>query len=141
MSGHAKFIPDVRWRDDTSDMANPVVWWEIQVDDVDKARAFYSELFGWSFESPMGPTYAIVLVDGDMVGALSSMVAGTTSTSRTTRIYLGTDDMDGVLAKVEPNGGKILEGRTLITEEFGWYATFADPSGVTVGLSTTKPPA
>jgi predicted enzyme related to lactoylglutathione lyase len=122
-------------------MANPVMWWEIQVDDVEKARAFYGEVFGWSFEMPMGPTYAIAIADGEMVGGLDGNKSGGASDGRTTRIYVAVADMEAVLAKVQSNGGNVVQTRTLITEEFGWYAIVTDPSGVTVGLSTPNPQA
>jgi predicted enzyme related to lactoylglutathione lyase len=122
-------------------MANPVVWWEIQVEDVDQACAFYGAVFGWTFQTPMGPSYAIILADGDMVGGIANSTGAAASGVRTTRIYLDTSDMESTLAKVESNGGKVVDSRALISEEFGWYATFTDPSGVLIGLSTSNPPS
>jgi predicted enzyme related to lactoylglutathione lyase len=122
-------------------MANPVAWWEIQVDDVERACTFYGAVFGWTFQTPMGPSYAIILADGAMVGGIAEAQGPAASSERVTRVYLGTEDMESTLAKVEAGGGKTVDARALISEEFGWYATFTDPSGVLIGLSTTNPPA
>jgi predicted enzyme related to lactoylglutathione lyase len=40
---------------------------------------------------------------------------------------------------VEKAGGTVDTGRTLITEEYGWSATLVDPSGLKIGLWTSKP--
>jgi len=50
-------------------------------------------------------------------------------------IYLNANPaMDDVLAKIEPEGGQILMGKTLITEDIGYMAFFKDTEGNRVAL-------
>jgi uncharacterized protein len=37
-------------------MGRPVVHFEVIGKEPDKLRSYYSELFGWEFASPIGPT-------------------------------------------------------------------------------------
>jgi predicted enzyme related to lactoylglutathione lyase len=42
-------------------VGQPVVHFEVIGNDPDKLRSYYSELFGWEFGDPIGPTnYALV---------------------------------------------------------------------------------
>ena len=50
-------------------------------------------------------------------------------------VYIGTDDIDNNLAKVESLGGKTIQPKTEIPET-GWFGLFSDPTGNVVGLYT-----
>ena len=57
-------------------MANPFVHLELNTPDLDAAKKFYGELFGWSFnDMPMGPgmTYSTFKPDDGPGGGLMSM--------------------------------------------------------------------
>ncbi len=46
-------------------------WWEIPVPDLDDAKRFYGEVFGWTFD-PFGEDYfAVIGPDGNMLGGIS----------------------------------------------------------------------
>lgn len=114
-----------------------VSWFDVQVSDLEAAKSFYGAVFGWTF-TPFGETFVTITAsDGNMIGGLDQ-VAGEPA-GRAVRIYLGTDELEGVLSRVEKAGGFVEKARTLITEEFGWSATFVDPSGIKIGLWTGKP--
>ena len=118
-------------------------WFEIPVDDFDRAKMFYSRLFDYEMpEMPMGPSRmgffpfdqttagiggAIVKVDDFLPARQGSLV------------YLnGGDDLTPILMRVEDAGGKVLLGKTLITPEIGCYATFLDTEGNKVGLFSAR---
>jgi uncharacterized protein len=126
--------------DTTPTPPNPVIWWEIQVPDLDKAQEFYRAVFGWTYE-PFGEDFVIAKTsDGAMVGGLVG--AGDASPAgRHVRVYFAVQDMEATLRTVEENGGEVVDGRTLISEEYGWSATFADPTGIKLGLVTDQPAA
>lgn len=111
-------------------------WWDILVNDLDVARAFYGAVFDWTFPIS-GPDFVVVSDGTEPVGQLyssSERVSG-----RGIRMYFDTDDLEGILAKVATAGGTVKTERTLISPEMGWFGEFTDPSGVTIGLHTSHP--
>jgi predicted enzyme related to lactoylglutathione lyase len=113
---------------------HPIVHIEFSAKDLEATGRFYSELFGWKiqpvqefnyalFEAPPGPGGGFPKVDDELIKAGDVLV------------YIGTDDIDATLAKVESLGGKILV-RKMEIPNIGWWAAFADPTGNRVGLFT-----
>ena len=119
---------------------NTVTWWELQVTDLEQAKTFYGSVFGWAFQ-PFGDGYAMVTApDGTPLGGLDSDTGkGEQPAGRTSRIYVQVADLEQTLKAVESAGGSIVADRQLISEEFGWWAMFADPSGLKLGLVTSNP--
>jgi predicted enzyme related to lactoylglutathione lyase len=50
-----------------------------------------------------------------------------------------TADLEGTLERVVAAGGTVVKPRAVISEEYGWFALLADPDGLTIGLSTSRP--
>ena len=121
---------------------NTVTWWELQVDDLETAKRFYGTVFGWVFQ-PFGEGFEMAsLPDGTPVGGLDSADGkGEQPAGRGVRVYVQVDDLEQTLDAITTNGGSVLEKRTLISEEYGWYALFADPSGLRIGLVSSNAPA
>lgn len=118
---------------------NTVTWWELQVTDLEQAKEFYGSVFGWAFQ-PFGDGYAMVTApDGTPLGGLDADTnKGKEPAGRVSRVYVQVADLEQTLKSIETSGGTVVAGRTLISEEFGWWAMFADPSGLTVGLVTSN---
>jgi uncharacterized protein len=119
---------------------NPVTWWEIQVPDLEQAKAFYGGVFGWTFKAWMDGYEGIHLND-TMIGGLTRMagdVAGR-GVHVCFTVDRGEDTLEGILARIERHGGRIAKGRTEIGGDMGWYATAADPSGVLFDLWSGRP--
>jgi predicted enzyme related to lactoylglutathione lyase len=114
-------------------------WFEIPVDDFDRAKMFYSKLFDYEMEvMDMGPSRMGMLpfaqgkghVGGAIVKAADFLPA-----RQGTIVYLhGGDDLSTILMRVETAGGKVLVEKTQITPEIGYYATFLDTEGNKVSL-------
>jgi predicted enzyme related to lactoylglutathione lyase len=122
---------------------NTVTWWELQISgDLEAAKKFYGAVFGWTFE-PMGDDFEMAIGAGGMpMGGLDSGTRKDEAPAgRGVRVYVQVADLEDTLAKVTASGGAVTTPRTLITEEYGWFATFTDPSGLTLGLATSNPPA
>ena len=115
-------------------------WWELQVPDPEQAKRFYGAVLGWTFQS-FGDGYDVINTsDGTMIGGLDSQTAkGESPAGRGVRVYVQVEDLEAALDRVTANGGEIRNPRQLISEEYGWSANFADPSGLTIGLMTTNP--
>jgi len=104
---------------------------DIPVGDLDRAKAFYSELFGWSIQAPPGfEDYPMWRAPNQISGGgLAPRSADFTQP----RSYVEVDSIDDTLAKVTANGGTVVMEKTPISET-SWWAAFADPDGNHVGL-------
>ena len=104
---------------------------DIPVSDMDRARGFYSALFGWQIQAPPGfEDYPMWQAPNKISGGgLAPRGEGFTQP----RSYVEVDSIDATLTAVEANGGSVLTGKQPITET-SWYAFFTDPDGNVIGL-------
>ncbi len=118
-------------------MKHVIEWFEISVTDLEKAKAFYTAVVNAGFEDmPVGgnPMAAFRADEGAVSGALWED-KNHTGAENSVMIYLTYEgDIEAALDRVEANGGRIIRGVTLIDEDIGWYAQFADPDGNPIGL-------
>jgi len=104
---------------------------DIPVSDLEQAKAFYSQVFGWQISAPPGfedypMWHAPNKISG---GGLAPRSEGFTQP----RSYVEVDSIDGTLAKVTQIGGRVLMEKSPISDT-SWWAIFADPDGNEVGL-------
>ena len=108
-------------------------WVDLAVDDFEKAKAFYSTLFGWQIE--VGPPefggYANCSKDGLMVAGMAPKMDPNQPTVWTT--YLASDDLDATMAKVREAGGQVV-AEPMDVGEMGRMALAVDPGGAFVGF-------
>lgn len=106
----------------------------INADDVQRAKRFYEQVFGWTFR-PWGPPdfYQIPDAGQGLMGALQERreiePGRRTATFEAT---IGVDDLQAVLAAVEAGGGRMLMAPYRI-EGVGELAYFEDTEGNMVG--------
>lgn len=117
-------------------VANPFAWCDIEVTDLDRAREFYGTIFEWEF-TPFGDEFLLAAKDGALVCGL--MKTDGAAAGRGLRGYVQTDDLEGTLERIVAAGGAVVKARQEIGGDFGWWAWFRDPSGVTLGLATDRP--
>jgi hypothetical protein len=85
-----------------------VIHFEVVGKDGDKLRSYYSELFGWEFSEPLGPTnYAVVQVDPENTGIDGDGIPGGIGTAPkipevNIEIGLFTDPEGHVIGVVKP---------------------------------------
>lgn len=123
-------------------MARPIVHVEIPAGDPQALGAFYKNTFGWDLDLDTNFNYLQFNGDGGPGGAFvqntgpeaGGQWAG--SGANSPLLYLGSDDIEGDLAKVEAAGGQVLVPKMEIPQT-GWFAIFRDPSGNNVGLYTS----
>jgi predicted enzyme related to lactoylglutathione lyase len=108
-------------------------WVDVAVDDVDKARAFYSALFGWEIEPGAEEFggYANCRRDGHLVAGLTPKMSADQPSVWTT--YLATDDIDATMAKVREAGGQVV-AEPMDVADLGRMAVAVDPGGAFVGF-------
>ena len=109
----------------------------IHVDSIDRARAFYEAVFGWSFE-PWGPPGFYLIHTGDAKSPGVQGLMHARSKPRTGEGLNGVeptfavDDVDAVAAAVEANGGTIVMPKCVIPT-VGALIRFLDPEGNDIG--------
>ncbi|MGN8245134.1 VOC family protein [Cellulomonas soli] len=127
-----------------------VVHFEIQADDVERARAFYTAVFGWTFEDygPMaGSEYWGITTGGDdepgINGGLLGRPAAAPGAGYGTNAWVGTvqvEDFDATAAAIERAGGVVALPKTALTG-LAWQGYFLDTEGNTFGVHQPDPEA
>lgn len=119
---------------------NVFVHFEIPADDVDRAKSFYSELFGWNVVPTKGfPDYFSVMVsddENDLHGAMQARQ----EFAPNPLFYVGVDSVDETVTKLEGLGGTVAMPKSGVPG-MGWLALFRDPEGNLFGLWQTDPDA
>ncbi len=117
--------------------AHPFVHIDLAAKDPAASAKFYADVFGWKIQHDPTFDYHMFAAEGGPGGGF--VQAGQQGYNVGDIIpYIGTDDIDGMLKKIESMGGKTLLPKTEI-QGVGWFAFFSDPGGNRVGLYTGQP--
>lgn len=130
-------------------MSRPIHF-EIQCDDLDRARAFYEAVFGWQFQDwghVTGSPYLGVLtgqegepgIDGGMQlrgGPAPPTGAGANAAVLT----MGVEDFDAAAEAIVQAGGAVALPKTALTG-MAWQGYFLDTEGNTFGIHQPDPDA
>lgn len=126
---------------------NPVTWFEVYVDDMDRAVQFYETVFNtklesmsmpegteetmqmWSFpgnmESKAAATGALVKMDGMKAGGNSTIV------------YFNSEDCSVEESRVVEAGGQVIKTKESIGE-YGHMSLVSDTEGNVIGIHSMK---
>jgi predicted enzyme related to lactoylglutathione lyase len=111
-------------------MANPICHWELMVNDIERAKAFYQRVFDWKFEAA-SPEYTMIDTGTPPGGGMMAKPPAAPSPALNT--YFAVVDIDATLRKVVEAGGQVVVPRTEVPGA-GWFAMFIDPDRVAVGI-------
>tara|TARA_B100000809_G_C15133418_1_gene529452 strand:- start:431 stop:808 length:378 start_codon:yes stop_codon:yes gene_type:complete len=121
-------------------MKNAINWFEIPVNNYERAKKFYSEILALEImDHDMGDKkmkYGIFPYDmegGGVGGAIVQMEEMKPSMDGSTVYLNGGNDLSVAFSKVEAGGGKIFMPKTEIGEN-GFIAQFTDTEGNRVAL-------
>lgn len=124
---------------------NMVGWFEIPVKNMDRAIGFYEEVFDLQMNrQKMGPLdMAWFPWNEEGAGSPGTLVhfpAAYKPSTDGVLIYLTahSGDLDNELSKVEKAGGKVLQGKTQISEDYGHMALIIDSEGNRVALHSRE---
>src|SRR5215467_8388974 len=125
-------------------MPNAIMHFEIPADDVERAKGFYTKLFGWKCESyPAGPgedEYFMVMAkdgeDGINGGLMKRKMPGQPFAN-----YVTVPSIDAALATAQANGARTALPKQEIGGGMGWIAAFLDPENNLIGLHQVGPSA
>ncbi len=122
-----------------------VVHFEIPADDVERAKKFYGELFGWKIEKFTGPTpmeYWEISnnpAEGEMGLAGGGMMQRQMPEQQIT-IYISVPSVDDYVAKVTKLGGQVVVPKMAVPE-MGYFAVCLDPEKNGFGIWEINPQA
>lgn len=105
---------------------------ELVVDDLDTAKRFYSDTFGWVFVD-YGPAYAGIASptgDGSEVGGLLASEERRPAGGPLVLLY--SDDLDATQTAIVESGGSVVQGPYKFPG--GRRLHFLDPSGNELGV-------
>ena len=116
---------------------NLVGWFEIYVEDMDRAQKFYEEVFKVELQDlPMeGMSMRAFPGDHNKPGATGTLVKmeGMNPGSGGTMVYFGCEDCAVEESRVEAAGGKVVQTKMSIGEH-GFCSMVLDTEGNTIGL-------
>lgn len=127
-----------------------VVHFEIQADDVERAKSFYAAVFDWSFQDYgqlAGTTYwGIVTGPQDepgINGGLLQRPAPAPATGQGTNAFVctvGAGDYDGTERRILDAGGQVALPKMALTG-MAWQGYYLDTEGNTFGIHQPDPDA
>ena len=122
---------------------NMVGWFEIPVTDMDRAKAFYDNVFGVKIQVQDfgGLLMGWFPFAEDKLGASGSLVRQESYVPSETDgvlIYFSSHDVNNEINRVEGAGGKVVQPKTQISPDVGYMALFIDTEGNRIALHSRK---
>jgi predicted enzyme related to lactoylglutathione lyase len=120
-----------------TDSRNSVGWFEIPAADIERAKVFYEQIFGFEMQrhEMNGLQMAWFPFSHEGPGATGTLIQAEPyiPSHEGTMVYFSVEDIEAVLKKVEENGGQVLNPKMSIGE-YGFVAHFEDSEGNRVAL-------
>lgn len=113
-------------------MSHPVVHAEIRSKDPDATRAFFGELFGWTYPSE-GALPGYTFVDTGVPDALYTAISPLQGGADLVTFFVGVDDIAGAVERARKLGGRVVQEPQRAPGVA--FALIADPQGHVVGLA------
>jgi predicted enzyme related to lactoylglutathione lyase len=117
-----------------------VVHFHIPVDDMERAKEFYTKIFDWNVQDVGHSDYKLVkTVETDKndipveSGAINGALYERESPEEYPEITIEVSSIEDYLKKIEESGGKIVTIKTPV-KDLGFYAEFRDTENNVVGL-------
>lgn len=120
-------------------MANPIVHFELPADDLERARTFYSSIFGWKITDPWKMEYYLVETKDKAGNGINGGMMKRKAQGQPFTNYILVEEIDDILAKITAGGGKVAMPKTEIGPGMGWIAAFFDPENNIIGLHQVPP--
>jgi hypothetical protein len=117
-----------------------VVHFEIPADNLERAKKFYSTVFGWNMNEFPEMEYTIVrTTESDQngmpkePGAINGGMLKREDPVKAPVITISVENMDQATATIEKNGGKVIRPKMPVGD-MGFAAYFKDTEGNVIGL-------
>ena len=120
-------------------MKNVITWFEIPANDIERAARFWETALSTKLkrEDFLSVPHAIFGTNDGTDGVRGAIVQNKDQlpAAAGSRIYLGTNDIEGVMSRTPAAGGKVVLGKTSIGPQ-GFFALIEDTEGNVVGIHT-----
>lgn len=123
---------------------NPIVWFEIYVDDLKRAQQFYETVFNVSLSklpTPIDEPLQMLAFPSNMNGGGASGVLckmeGFKAGGNSTLVYFGSEDCADKAARIVNAGGKIFKAKQSLGE-YGYIVLAMDTEGNMFGIHSMK---
>jgi uncharacterized protein len=138
-------LPSVTDRPTNLSLSGKIVWHDLISDTPEASERFYSELFGWEFESVgkafgLGDdiNYSLIRHNGRLIGGM----VNENKLQRREEIsqwmtLMSVNDIDAAIVKLEAAGGLVFTPATELADR-GWLAVVSDPQGAIFALVQTN---
>lgn len=121
-------------------MSNPVNWFEIYVQDMDRAKQFYQTVLGTELNAlPGGPDGELNMqafpqnIESHGAGGALVHMPEVPSGGNSTLVYFSCEDCAVEEARIEAAGGQVIRPKMSIGE-YGFITLGSDPDGNMFGL-------
>ncbi len=122
---------------DTTKQHGAFSWSELMTTDVDAAKTFYGELFGWTMEtSPSNDVdYTMAKLNGKETAGLMAIPPEAGAMPPMWGAYVTVDDVDASAKQAEALSGKIMVAPRDIPN-VGRFCVICDPQGAALSMIT-----
>ena len=110
-----------------------IIWFEIPADDLERAKKFYSKLFGWKINPIPGMVDYWHIDTGGPDASLDGGMMARKMPGQTITNYVNVPSVTRYMAKVEKLGGKICMPKTAVPQ-MGFFAVCQDQENNTFAL-------
>ncbi len=104
-----------------------MVWNEIATRDTERAKTFFGDVLGWTFQQGQVPFYTYIHNNGRLNGGILQMDEMWGDMPPHWQVYFAVADVDDVARRAQELGGKILSGPD--DSSAGRFVVIADPAG------------
>lgn len=121
---------------------NRVFYFEMPVEDFERAIKFYESIFQWKVtkeDRPSGPYYSVKTGESSGPGINGSFFKKEEGWATVCNV-IGVKNIDTIITKIKKLGGEIIFPKTVING-VGYLAYFKDTEGNTFGLMQSDPHA
>lgn len=120
---------------------NPVIWFEIYVQDMDRAKAFYESVFEVTLQQLNSPGIDLwsfpMAMDRTGAGGALAKMEGVPSGGNSTIIYFSCSDCAVEAERAAKHGGQVHREKMSIGE-YGFIALILDTEGNMIGLHSLQ---
>lgn len=113
-------------------MSHPIVHAEIRSSDPDRTRAFFGELFGWTYPTE-GALPGYTFVETGVPDALYTAISPVQGQGDLVTFFVGVEDLDATIKETIRLGGHVVQEP--VTVPGVSFALIADPQEHIVGLA------
>lgn len=106
---------------------NTLVWNELQTHDLDKAKAFYAAVFGWTYQEDASGYVAALAGDRGQAGMMKIQESWGPVPPNWS-VYFMVEDVEGMVARAQELDGKLMVPPS-DAGDIGRFAVLQDPQG------------